>query len=83
MMIVLYEQHIDKDFKEKMINEKKKEKKEIEDGLNKMEEELNKTQSRISEISKITKDIQDNSLEINKIKYINTRIRKMECKIRW
>ena len=62
---------------------KETEKKEIEDGLNKMEEELNKTQSRIGEISKITRDIQDNSLEIIKIKYINTRIRKMECKIRW
>ena len=30
-----------------------------------MEEELNKTQSRIGEISKITRDIQDNSLEID------------------
>ena len=69
------EQHIDKDFKEKMINEKKAEKKEIEDGLNKMEEELNKTQSRIGEISKITKDIQDNSLEIARL---NTSIQELE-----
>ena len=69
------EQHIDKDFKEKMINEKKAEKKEIEDGLNKMEEELNKTQSRIGEISKITRDIQDNSLEIARL---NTSIQELE-----
>ena len=39
----ILEQHIDKDFKEKMINEKKIEKKEIEEDPNKMEEELNKT----------------------------------------
>ena len=54
------EQHIDKEFKSQMISTKETEKKEIVDGLTKMEDELNKTKVRLNEISKVTNEIQDN-----------------------
>ena len=69
------EQHIDKEFKSQMISAKETEKKEIVDGLTKMEEELNKTQSRLNEISKITNEIQDNSIQIASL---NTSIQELE-----
>jgi DNA repair exonuclease SbcCD ATPase subunit len=69
------EQHIDKDFKDKMIDIKKDESNNILDGLYKMESELDKTQSRLGEISKITNEIQDNSI---KIAQLNTSIKELE-----
>ena len=69
------EQHIDKDFKNKMIDIKKDESNDILDGLYKMESELDKTQSRLGEISKITNKIQDNSIEIAQL---NTSIKELE-----
>ena len=69
------EQHIDKDFKDKMIDIKKDESNNILDGLYKMESELDKTQSRLGEISKITNEIQDNSIEIAQL---NTSIKELE-----
>jgi DNA repair exonuclease SbcCD ATPase subunit len=69
------EQHIDKDFKNKMIDIKKDESNDILDGLYKMESELDKTQSRLGEISKITNEIQDNSIEIAQL---NTSIKELE-----
>ena len=69
------EQHIDKEFKSQMISAKETEKKEIVDGLTKMEEELNKTQSRLNEISKVTNEIQDNSIQIASL---NTSIQELE-----
>jgi len=69
------EQHIDKDFKNKMIDIKKDESNDILDGLYKMESELDKTQSRLGEISKITNKIQDNSIQIAQL---NTSIKELE-----
>ena len=69
------EQHIDTEFKSQMISTKETEKKEIVDGLTKMEEELNKTQSRLNEISKVTNEIQDNSIQIASL---NTSIQELE-----
>jgi len=69
------EQHIDKDFKNKMIDIKKVESNDILDGLYKMESELDKTKNRLDEISGITNNIQDNS---NKIAQLNTSIKELE-----
>ena len=69
------EQHIDKDFKSQMISTKEKEKNEIVTGLTKMEEELDKTQSRLHEIIKVTNNIQDNSIQIAQL---NTSIKELE-----
>jgi len=83
-MIAFFEKHDDcpvctqdipKDFKSEMINTKEKEKKEIVSGLTKMEEELDKTQSRLNEIKKITDNIQDNSIQIAQL---NTSIKELE-----
>ena len=69
------EQHIDKDFKNKMIDIKKDESNDILDGLYKMESELDKTKNRLDEISGITSNIQDNSI---KIAQLNTSIKELE-----
>jgi len=69
------EQHIDKDFKDKMISTKEDERNEIIDGLTKMEEELSKTENRLNEIKKITGNIQTNSIEIASL---NTSIQELE-----
>ena len=69
------EQHIDKEFKSQMISAKETEKKEIVDGLTKMEEELDKTKVRLNEISKVTNEIQDNSIQIASL---NTSIQELE-----
>ena len=69
------EQHIDKDFKDKMIDIKKDESNDVLDGLEKMEYELDKIQGRLSEISGITSNIQDNSI---KIAQLNTSIKELE-----
>ena len=69
------EQHIDKEFKSQMISTKETEKKEIVDGLTKMEEELDKTKVRLNEISKVTNEIQDNSIQIASL---NTSIQELE-----
>ena len=69
------EQHIDTEFKSQMISTKQTEKKEIVDGLTKMEEELNKTQRRLGEISKVANEIQDNSIQIASL---NTSIQELE-----
>jgi len=83
-MIAFFEKHDDcpvctqdipKDFKSEMIVTKEKEKKEIVNGLTKMEEEIDKTQSRLSEIVKVTKEIQDNSIQIAQL---NTSIKELE-----
>jgi len=69
------EQHIDTEFKSQMVATKETEKKEIVDGLTKMEDELNKTKLRLNEISKITNGIQDNSIQIASL---NTSIQELE-----
>ena len=69
------EQHIDTEFKSQMISTKETEKKEIVDGLTKMEDELNKTKLRLNEISKVTNEIQDNSIQIASL---NTSIKELE-----
>lgn len=83
-MIAFFEKHDDcpvctqdipKDFKSEMITTKEKEKKEIVNGLTKMEQELDKTQSRLSEIVKVTNEIQDNSIQIAQL---NTSIKELE-----
>jgi DNA repair exonuclease SbcCD ATPase subunit len=68
-------QDIPKDFKSQMITTKETERKEIADGLSKMEEELIKTETRLGEIKKITSDIQTNSIEIASL---NTSIQELE-----
>ena len=69
------EQHIDKDFKDKMIDIKKDESNNVLDGLTKMDYELDKIQNRLSEISGVTSNIQDNSI---KIAQLNTSIQELE-----
>ena len=68
-------QDIDNEFKTQMISTKQTEKKEITDGLLKMESELDKTKSRLDEIKKVTDVIQDNSI---KIAQLNTSIQELE-----
>ena len=68
-------QDIDNEFKTQMISTKQTEKKEITDGLLKMESELDKTKSRLDEIKKVTDVIQDNSI---KIAELNTSIQELE-----
>ena len=68
-------QNIDNEFKTQMISTKQTEKKEITDGLLKMESELDKTKSRLDEIKKVTDVIQDNSI---KIALLNTSIQELE-----
>ena len=58
------EQHIDKDFKDKMITTKEDERHGIVEGLAKMKLELDKTELRLDEIKKITNNIQTNSIDI-------------------
>ena len=58
------EQHIDKDFKDKMIITKEDERHGIVEGLAKMKLELDKTELRLDEIKKITNNIQTNSIDI-------------------
>ena len=83
-MIAFFEKHNDcpvctqdipKDFKSQMITTKETERKEIADGLSKMEEELIKTETRLDEIKNITNDIQSNSIEIASL---NTSIQELE-----
>ena len=83
-MIAFFEKHNDcpvctqdipKDFKSQMITTKETERKEIVDGLSKMEEELIKTETRLDEIKNITNDIQSNSIEIASL---NTSIQELE-----
>jgi len=69
------EQHIDKDFKDKMIDTKKSESNNVLDGLTKMDYELDKMQNRLIEIRVVTSDIQDNSI---KIAQLNTSIQELE-----
>jgi len=69
------EQHIDKDFKDKMIDTKKGESNNVLDGLTKMDYELDKMQNRLIEIRVVTSDIQDNSI---KIAQLNTSIQELE-----
>jgi len=58
-----------------MIDIKKDESNNILDGLYKMESELDKTQSRLHEIVKVTNNIQDNSIQIAQL---NTSIKELE-----
>ena len=58
------EQHIDKDFKDKMIFTKEDERNNIVEGLVKMKLELDKTELRLDEIKNITDNIQTNSIDI-------------------
>jgi hypothetical protein len=58
-----------------MIDTKKGESSEIVNGLTKMEEELDKTQGRLIQISKVTNKIQDNSIQIAQL---NTSIKELE-----
>jgi DNA repair exonuclease SbcCD ATPase subunit len=69
------EQHIDKDFKEKMISTKEDERNHIVEGLAKMRLELDKTELRLDEIKKITDNIQTNSIDIARF---NESIRELE-----
>ena len=61
-----------------MITTKETERKEIADGLSKMEEELIKTETRLDEIKKITSDIQTNSIEIASL---NTSIQELKSRL--
>ena len=58
------EQHIDKDFKDKMIFTKEDERNNIVEGLAKMKLELDKIELRLDEIKNITDNIQTNSIDI-------------------
>ena len=69
------EQHIDKDFKDKMIFTKEDERNHIVEGLEKMRLELDKTELRLGEIKKITDNIQTNSIDIASL---NTSILELE-----
>ena len=69
------EQHIDKDFKDKMITTKEDERHGIVEGLAKMKLELDKTELRLDEIKKITNNIQTNSIDIASL---NTSILELE-----
>jgi len=69
------EQHIDKDFKDKMIFTKEDERNHIVEGLEKMRLELDKTELRLDEIKKITDNIQTNSIDIASL---NTSILELE-----
>ncbi len=60
------EQHIDETFKKDMIVKKQGEADKVMSGLNELEEELEKTNTRLNEIGEITKKIRKNEVHIAK-----------------
>jgi len=69
------EQIIDETFKDQKIRDRQDKVNELFDGMQQLENELNNTQLRLSEISKVTTDIQTNQTEIATI---NSSIKELE-----
>ena len=62
------QQHIDEEFKNGMVSQKKTEADKIENGLDELKEELSKTDSRLKVISDIAKKVRENEVQIAKDK---------------
>ena len=62
------QQHIDEEFKNCMVSQKKTEADKIENGLDELKEELSKTDSRLKVISDIAKKVRENEVQIAKDK---------------
>ena len=62
------QQHIDEEFKNGMVSQKKTEADKIENGLDELKEELSKTDSRLKVISDIAKKVRENEIQIAKDK---------------
>ena len=62
------QQHIDEEFKNGMVSQKKTEADKIENGLYELKEELSKTDSRLKVISDIAKKVRENEVQIAKDK---------------
>jgi len=74
-------QHIDKDFKSKSIDEKTKEVEELEVGLNKLSEEMNKVNKKVKEFRELSNAIQKNQVEIEKYRSAITQLEKFNTKL--
>ena len=70
------EQHIDKEFKRKSIDEKLLEVKELETGLNKLSDEMNKVNKKVKDFRNLASAIQKNQVEIGKYRSTITQLEK-------
>jgi len=70
------EQHIDEEFKRKSIDEKLLEVRELETGLNKLSDEMNKVNKKVKDFKNLASAIQKNQVEIGKYRSTITQLEK-------
>ncbi len=70
------EQHIDEEFKRKSIDEKLLEVRELETGLNKLSDEMNKVNKKVKDFRNLATAIQKNQVEIGKYRSTITQLEK-------
>ena len=73
------EQHIDEEFKCKSIDEKLLEVRELETGLNKLSEEMNKVNKKVKDFKDLATAIQKNQVEIGKYRSTITQLEKFNA----
>ncbi len=73
------EQHIDEEFKCKSIDEKLLEVKELETGLNKLSDEMNKVNKKVKDFKDLATAIQKNQVEIGKYRSTITQLEKFNA----
>ena len=74
-------QHIDEDFKSKSIDEKTKEVEELEVGLSKLSEEMNKVNKKVKEFRELSNAIQKNQISIEKYRSTIAQLEKFNIKL--
>ena len=72
-------QHIDKGFKSKSIDEKTKEVEELEVGLNKLSQEMDKVNKKVKDFKNLATAIQKNQIEIGKYRSTITQLEKFNA----
>ena len=73
------EQHIDEEFKCKSIDEKLLEVRELETGLNKLSDEMNKVNKKVKDFKNLATAIQKNQVEIGKYRSTITQLEKFNA----
>ena len=73
------EQHIDEEFKSKSIDEKLLEVRELETGLNKLSDEMNKVNKKVKDFKDLAIAIQKNQVEIGKYRSTITQLEKFNA----
>ena len=75
------EQQIDKEFKTRSIQVRERDNVELSEGLNKLSDEMNKVNTKLSEYKKIAKQIQSNEIEIGKSRSAILEISRFNAKL--